>query len=198
MAYVIQLIQKNGAQKNALTNARVFEFSVISGNADLANQNLKQLVSLSSNDRPVFSLIDPSMLNQFYEKSLLNNNFSGLGHMMTYLEQYKLDISEWNLAKFKTPLDFNLNVKPNISNVLIFTKYYTYFHQCRMTKQSKITPVLETEADKFVANANVFNNPSLVDMRALFGHLVESLGTKQAIDPVSKEDALWRIVEFFN
>lgn len=35
-------------------------------------------------------------------------------------------------------------------------------------------------------------------MRALFGHLVEKLGTKQAIDPVTKEDALWRIVEFFN
>lgn len=34
-------------------------------------------------------------------------------------------------------------------------------------------------------------------MRSLFGYLVQSLGTKQAIDPVSKEDALWRIVEFF-
>ena len=67
-----------------------------------------------------------------------------------------------------------------------------------MVKQNKISPVLESDADKFVANANVFNNPSLVDMRSLFGHLVASLGTKQAIDPVSKEDALWRIVEFFN
>jgi hypothetical protein len=35
-------------------------------------------------------------------------------------------------------------------------------------------------------------------MRALFGHLVDKLGTKQAIDPVTKEDALWRLVEFFN
>jgi hypothetical protein len=35
-------------------------------------------------------------------------------------------------------------------------------------------------------------------MRALFGNLVESLGSKQAIDPVTKDDALWRIVEFFN
>jgi len=112
------------------------------------------------------------MLNKFYEKSLLSNNFNGLGHLMTYLEQYRLDISEWNMGKFKTPLDFNLNVKPNMSNVLIFTKYYTYYHQCRMNKQSKIMPKFENEADKFIANANVFNYPSLVDMRALFGHLV--------------------------
>jgi hypothetical protein len=35
-------------------------------------------------------------------------------------------------------------------------------------------------------------------MRALFGFLVQNLGTKSAIDPVSKEDALWRIVDFFS
>jgi hypothetical protein len=153
MSYVIQMIRKNGAQKNAHTNARLFEFGVITGNADFANQNLKQIVSISRTERPIFSLIDPSMLNQFYEKSLLQNNFNGLGHMMTYLEQYKLDISEWNLAKFKTPLDFNLNVKPNLSNILIFTKYYTYFHQGRLAKQFKITPKFENDTDKFTANA---------------------------------------------
>jgi hypothetical protein len=115
--------------------------------------------------------------------------------MLTYLEAYQLDISDWNLAKFKTPLDFNLNVKPNLSNVLIFTKYYTYYHQCRM---SKVGGNLSSEGERFAANTKVFNAPSLVDMRALFGHLVERLGTKQAIDPVSKEDALWRVVQFFN
>ena len=34
-------------------------------------------------------------------------------------------------------------------------------------------------------------------MRSLFGYLVETLGTRQAIDPQSKDDALWRIVDFF-
>ena len=65
------MITKNGAQKNAHTNARLIEFGVITGNADFANQNIKQIVNIPINDRPVFSLIDPSMLNQFYEKSLL-------------------------------------------------------------------------------------------------------------------------------
>jgi hypothetical protein len=71
MSYVTSLIQKNGAQKNAETNARLFEYGVASGNADFANQNIKQLVSLSASERPRFSLIDSNMLNNFYEKSLL-------------------------------------------------------------------------------------------------------------------------------
>jgi hypothetical protein len=41
MSYVAQLIIKNGAQKNTQTYARLFEFAVANGNADLANQNLK-------------------------------------------------------------------------------------------------------------------------------------------------------------
>lgn len=159
MSYVTSLIQKNGAQKNAETNARLFEYGVASGNADFANQNIKQLVSLSASERPRFSLIDSNMLNNFYEKSLLQNNFNGLGHMLTYVEQYGLDISDWNLAKFKTPLDFNLNVKPNLNNVLIFTKYYTYYHQCRLAKKLKINPKLESDADKFTINTKVFNAP---------------------------------------
>lgn len=54
-----------------------------------------------------------------------------------------------------------------------------------------------SDAEKFALNRRVFNAPALVDMRSLFGYLVQNLGTKQAIDPVSKEDALWRIVDFF-
>jgi hypothetical protein len=34
-------------------------------------------------------------------------------------------------------------------------------------------------------------------MRSLFGYLVDKLGAKQALDPATKEDALWKIVDFF-
>ena len=54
-----------------------------------------------------------------------------------------------------------------------------------------------SEREKYELNSRVFNYSTLVDMRSLFGHLVETLGTKQAIDPVTKDDALWRIVDFF-
>jgi len=54
-----------------------------------------------------------------------------------------------------------------------------------------------SEAEKFTMNSRVFNNTNLADMRSIFGYLVQNLGTKQAIDPVSKEDALWRVIDFF-
>lgn len=140
------------------------------------------------------------MQQQFYTQSLKSDNFAGLAHLLTYVEKYGVDISSWNLGSFKSALDFHLNQRPNINNVLIFTKYYTYYYGCRLAKESRSLgkPVSQlTEQEKYELNSRVFNHSSLVDMKSLFGHLVESLGTRQAIDPVTKDDALWRIVEFF-
>ena len=84
--------------------------------------------------------------------------------------------------------------------MLIFTKYYTHYHTCRLGKELRQLnkPISKlSEAEKFELNSKVFNSQSLVDMRTLFGYLVQNLGTKQVIDPVTKEDALWRIVDFF-
>ena len=119
---------------------------------------------------------------------------------MAYLEKYGVDIGEWNLKSFKTPLDFHLNQRFSLKNVLIFSKYYTYFHQCRLrTDLSSLNKPFTkvSEAEKYRINARVFNNSNLVDMRSTFGFLVQNLGTKQAIDPTTKDDALWRIIDFF-
>ena len=129
-----------------------------------------------------------------------SDNFAGLAHLLTYVEKYGVDISSWNLGSFKSALNFHLNQRPNINNVLIFTKYYTYYYGCRLAKESRSLdkPVSKlTEQEKYELNTRVFNHSNLVDMKSLFGYLVESLGTRQAIDPISKDDALWRIVDFF-
>lgn len=34
-------------------------------------------------------------------------------------------------------------------------------------------------------------------MRALFSFLTDHIGTEQVIDPLTKEDALWNLVDFF-
>lgn len=160
---------------------------------------LKQIAN-STSDYP-YSLVDTTVLQKFFTQSVRGDNFSGLGHLLTYAKKYGIQIGEWNLGQFKTALDFHLNQRPNLNNVLIFTKYYTYFHQCRLSKELKAldTSVAQlSEGDKYALNSRVFNQPTLVDMRSLFGHLVKSLGERQAIDPVTKEDALWQIVEFFS
>jgi hypothetical protein len=38
---------------------------------------------------------------------------------------------------------------------------------------------------------------TLVDMNALFGYLVEKVGTKTFVDPVTREDPLNNLIEFF-
>ena len=123
---------------------------------------------------------------------------------MTFLEKYRVNISEWSLNQFKSALNFYLNVRFDINNVLIFTKYYTYYHQCKFRKEvvekleSDKTVESLSESEKYEYNSRVFGaTESLVDMRALFTYLVDFLGTKQAIDPVTKQDALWHIIDFF-
>lgn len=110
---------------------------------------------------------------------------------MTYVERYSVDIGEWEFGGFKSAIDFYLNEKLNLNNVLIFTKYYTYYHECRLARQGKAG----SDAEKFAMNKRIFNKP-IVDARALFGFLVGHLGTRTAVDPVTKDDALWRLVEF--
>lgn len=34
-------------------------------------------------------------------------------------------------------------------------------------------------------------------MNSLFGHLVDKLGSNTVIDPISREDALWKLINFF-
>jgi len=44
------------------------------------------------------------------------------------MEKNSIDISNWDLNRFRPALDFYLNSSFNIDNVLTFSKFYTYFH----------------------------------------------------------------------
>jgi hypothetical protein len=56
-----------------------------------------------------------------------------------------------------------------------------------------------TSEEKFGLNRYIYGEPreACVDMRSLFEHLVQVLGSKQAIDPIKKEDALWNVIDLF-
>jgi len=147
-----------------------------------------------------FSPVDTALLRQFFEQSVSSDNFHGLGFLMSYLEKFRVDISEWNLSVFKRALDFHLNERFHLNSVLIVSKFYTYFHGCRLQKEvARLEGPLSqlSESEKHEVNARVFNQGALVDMRALFGFLVGHLGQRQALDPHTKDDALWNIVDFF-
>lgn len=38
---------------------------------------------------------------------------------------------------------------------------------------------------------------NLVDMKSLFNYLVDYIGEEQMIDPLTKKDAMWQIVDTF-
>ena len=87
-----------------------------------------------------------------------------------------------------------------MDNVLIFTKYYTYFHQCRLRSAAKDlnNPISElSDKEKYKLYHEIFAYPDLVDMNTLFGYLINKLGSGTVIDPTTKEDALWRVIDFF-
>lgn len=136
MTYVVELMHKHNVPKNFMTKARLFEFAAASRNNEYANQMLRQL-TLDTSGYP-YSLIESSTLQQFYSQSLSSDNFNGLGHLLTYIEKFGVDISQWSLGKFKSALEFYLNHKFNLTNILIFTKYYTHINQLRFRKEARL------------------------------------------------------------
>jgi hypothetical protein len=54
--------------------------------------------------------------------------------LINYIEKFRVDIGSWNIERFKPALDFYLNRSFNISNIMIFTKFYTNYHQSRLAK----------------------------------------------------------------
>lgn len=138
---------------------------------------LKQLAAIDIRDHP-YSLIDTSDLSRFYEQSLKTDNFHGLGHLITYVQKYGLNIGKWDLGQFKSALEFYLNQNFSLTNVLIFTKYYTEYHSSRLRALNIEDVSKLSEGEKFSVNEKVFDQSNLVDMRALFGYLVLQLGTR--------------------
>ena len=46
-----------------------------------------------------------------------------------------------------------------------------------------------------LSNSIYGQSEGLVDMDSLVDHLVSQVGTRQVIDPISKEDSLWALIE---
>jgi len=135
---------------------------------DQATINLKKLVE----SKVVYSHspVKVSDLNQFFEKSLAKDNFDGLAHLASYIERYQIDISRWEVSRFRSAIDFYLNHSFDINKILTFSRYYMRFANSKLQSSSEFQDVFgDLEA--------------LVDMNALFGYLVEKVGTKTFIDP---------------
>jgi Glu-tRNA(Gln) amidotransferase subunit E-like FAD-binding protein len=71
--------------------------------------------------------ISENHLRDFFEKSLKTGNNKGLSLLINYLERNEVDISDWEIQRFRQSLDQNLNQSFDKDFLQTFLRYYTHF-----------------------------------------------------------------------
>ena len=121
--------------------------------------------------------------------------------MINYLETNSVDISQWDMTRFRSALDFYLNHSFNLNNVLTFSRYYVQ-HARSGLAQAHGRGVNFQDADAASLSTiqqEVFGQlEGVVDIGALFNELVVRTGSQTFLDPISKKDPLADLVEFFS
>lgn len=192
--FVLDQMESNGVKADIATHSLLFTKNVLLERLDEATVNLHRVNQLSSIGR--YSEIQGETLGHFFEQSLSRDNFNGLAHLATFTEKFEIDISNWQISKFRPALDFYLNHTPDLNKILTFTRFYTQFVNGALKNES-----LENsdDAKRIEAFQKAFGSQleNLVDMNALFKHLVNTIGSKQYIDPVSKQDPVEQLINFY-
>lgn len=180
--FILQQMSKNAVTPDLQTRAMLFSKSVLDQELDQATISLKKLVD--SKMMYSHTQVKVEDLNSFFEQCLKKDNFDGLAHLASYVERYQIDISKWEMSRFRSAIDFYLNHSFDINKLLTFSRFYIHFANSQLVNSSEFS--------------NVFGElESLVDMNALFSYLVEKVGTKTFIDPMTKEDPIQNLIEFF-
>lgn len=177
-------------------DARVFEYSVLAQQHQVANRTL---VKLTKDYTHSLSPIDPRYLQSFFEQSLKKDNLDGVAHLVNYCAHYQVDTSAWPIGNFRGALDYYLNKKFDLSKVMTFMKFYSQHFADRARKEfDKVEPTQKVLSDETVLSVSkqVFGkSDGLVDLPILAEYLVQNVGRRQVIDPFTSEDSLWKFFE---
>ena len=185
---MFEFLLKAAKEQTPEVRARTFEFATLRNGFEMANTQLKHLSNENKN------LIDKRYLHNYFEACMDSDNLDGLAYLTHYCEKHNVDVGSWDFERVRPALNHYLNGDFNASKVLAIVKFYTHYHQCRLQK----TDIGETDQDRHVAQQRIFGtSEDVVDMKALFHFMVKSLGSQALVDPLSKEDALWPLIDFF-
>ena len=86
---------------------------------------------------------------------------------------------------------------------MIFVKFYEKFYTDRANHELQASLRYAedrelNESEAFKLSKRVFGEGEhLVDMNSLVEYLVQSIGTGKIIDPLTKEDSIWSLIDFF-
>jgi len=184
--FLFEQLQKSNIPITQNIRARLFEYAVLSDN--LGNQATLALLKMRGRGE---TPIDRRYLERFYKHCIAADNFEGIAHIVNYCQANDLDIGSWDIGRFRSALDYYLNVEFNISKVLVFSKFYTYYYRCRLNR----TKGMDSEAAARVAFGD---SDDLVLMGELFEYLVSQVGSQVLVDPQTKEEGLWNLIDLFS
>ena len=196
--YILECMQTNSVLLTPQLRARIFEYSLLSKQFTVANDNLAKL---TRDYTEALSPIDTRYLEAFFRDSLASDNIDGVAHLVNYANRYDVDVSSYPIQRFRAGLDYYLNKNFNLNKVMTFTKFYQRYYADQIDREAgqflRESEEL-TEEERYALSKRVFGkNEDLVDMRSLSEYLVRSLGGRQIIDPLTKEDSLWSLIDFF-
>lgn len=136
-------------------------------------------------------------MERFFTQAIKRDNFDGIAFLTNYCENFSVDTSAWNVSQFHSAINYYLNVNFNLSKVMIFTKFYRQYYGQRAASIIKGESGLSEQALRNASIAIFDKHEGLVNMRALFSFLTDHVGREQVIDPLTKQDALWKLVDFY-
>jgi len=93
-----------------------------------------------------------------------------------------------------------MNVQFNLSKIMIFTKFHNLYYLSRSEEilgSLKGAGLNKTPTLKRASEIIFTKHDNLIDMRHLFDYLIEHVGSERIIDPLTKEDSLWSIVDLY-
>lgn len=175
------------ATHNSSYTMECFDKSLKAAAAEDANENISTYLPVNY---PLFSSV--------YELCLRRDNFKGLGKLINYAIKSNLDISSLDLSLFKPSLDYYLNSNFN-SNVLVFMKYFVQVHKLLFQKYKADPQKLRTLNVETLRKGvdKLMPFPNLIDMKELFGYLVNKIGNFKIIDKETKQDVMEDAVNYF-
>jgi len=129
--YVLERMEANKVSPDMTTHSILFDKSLQDNNVDQANVHFRQVAQSMAVER--HSEISTQSLGEFFEQSLKVDNFDGLALLADYLEQHSINISNWDMSKFRPALDFYLNHSFDLNRVFTFTRFYMRYVQSSLT-----------------------------------------------------------------
>lgn len=115
----------------------------------------------------------PEMLEKFFEQSLRSDNIDGVAYLAHYCELNDVDVSGWDINRFRSALNHYMNVDYNLSKLLTFTKFHNLYYSSRAHKV--LGSLSEDQVDQATlekASSAIFSNSDhLVDLTQLFNFL---------------------------